>query len=64
MGTAAPKAVWEDKAKKEPQESPAAPVPTGSDQLNTSCCHGTQHTGKHQLGNRVLQGWGLGLLSV
>lgn len=31
MGTAAPKAVLEDKVKKQPQESPVAPVPTGSD---------------------------------
>lgn len=36
----------------------------GQMELNTSCCHGTQHTAKHQLGNRVLQGWGLGLLSI
>lgn len=36
----------------------------GQMELNISCCHGTQHTAKHQLGNRVLQGWGLGLLSV
>lgn len=25
----------------------------GQAELNTSCCHGTQHTGKHQLGNGV-----------
>lgn len=30
VGTAAPKAGWEDKAKNRPQESPVAPVPTGS----------------------------------
>lgn len=32
----------------------------GQTELSTGGCHGIQHTGKHQLGRRVLQGWGPG----
>lgn len=64
MGTVVPKAVSKDKAEEQPRDHLLHLFQLGQTELNPSCCHGTQHTGKYQLRNRLLQGWGLGLWSV
>lgn len=49
MGTVVPKAVSKDKAKEQPRDHLLHLFQLGQMELNTSCCHGTQHTGKYQL---------------
>lgn len=43
MGTVAPKAVSKDKAKKQPRNHLLHLLQLRQTELNTSCCHGTQH---------------------
>lgn len=64
MGTAAPKAVLEDKGKKQPQESPVAPVSTGSEGAEYQLLPWHSTHWKTPARKQGVEGWGLGLLSA